>query len=485
MKAKFTVISGARAGQTSIFSQHYITIGRHPQCELQFDPDKDLDVSSRHAAVSLEGMLYVLRDLGSTNGTFVNGRRLTADHVLASNDIVRFGTAGPEVEFAAIGDTRPVPQPAGSARPSGTEVFGHQQAQAPPPPPPKPRKPEPLKNPRPTPGPGTTTRVQIAVKKETKGLRRTTLILFGLLVVMSAAYLWEARNTGIRLREQRIALLARVDSLVQQMATLSAGNEGLRAALDSAVGEATKLRRQLSETAPNDQARLEELQRRLDAALRQQRNLAGAARLNASGISAANSDAVAMIFVQYADGRVFTGTGFAVRSDANGGELITNKHVVTDSAGNLAERIGVVFNGTPQNFRADLIRVHPDADLALIRASVHRGFPTVKKIAPATRNGVMGEPVAVLGFPLGVDIAQGQDWSKVGAAVTLTLGTVSRVLPELLQLDSYGAQGASGSPIFDRDGNVIGVLYAGQPGSNGRIIYAVPARYVQELLSRQ
>lgn len=485
MKAKFSVISGARAGQAIIFSQHYICIGRHPQCELQFDPDKDLDVSSRHAAVSLEGMMYVLRDLGSTNGTFVNGRRLTSDHVLASKDIVRFGQAGPEVEFSAIGDTRPVVPPVGSAKPGGTVVYGMQE-QPDPAPQPKPKlTPEQLKNPRPTPGPGTTTRVQIAVKKETKGLRRTTLILFGLLVVMSGAYLWEARSTGQRLREQRELLLGRVDSLVQQMAALSAGNEGLKAALDSAVGEATRLRKQLTEAPPTNQAEVAELQRRLDAAMRQQRNLAGAARLDAAGISAANRDAVAMVFVQFADGRVFTGTGFAVRSDASGGDLITNKHVVTDSAGNVAERIGVVFNGTPQNFRADLVRVHPDADLALLHASVHRGFPTVKKVAAGTRTGVMGEPVAILGFPLGVDIAKGQDWSQVGAAATLTLGTVSRVLPQILQLDSYGAQGSSGSPIFDRDGNVIGVLYAGQPGSNGRIIYAVPARYVQELLAGQ
>jgi S1-C subfamily serine protease len=327
--------------------------------------------------------------------------------------------------------------------------------------------------------------VQIAVKKETKGLRRTTLVLFGLLVVMSGAYLWEARTTGRRLAEQRRILLGQVDSLMQQIGTLSAGNEGLKAALDSATGEAERLKRQLTEASPSDGPTMADLRKRLDAAIRQQRNLAGVARLNASGIATANSDAVAMVFVQFPGGRVFTGTGFAVRSDPNGGLLITNKHVVTDSAGNLAERIGVVFNGTPQNFKADLIRVHPDADLALIRASVHRGFPVVKKLAPRERAGALGEPVAILGFPLGVDIAQGQNWTRVGAAATLTLGTVSRVLPDLLQLDSYGAQGSSGSPIFDREGSVIGVLYAGQPGSNGRIIYAVPARYVQELLAGQ
>lgn len=485
MKAKFTVLTGAKAGQTSIFSQAYICVGRHPQCELQFDPDKDLDVSSRHAAVSLDGMMYVLRDLGSTNGTFVNGKRLTTDHVLATKDVMRFGQAGPEVEFAAIGDTRPVIPPRAGSSPSGTVVFGMQEPMDPVEAPKPKAKPEQFRNPRPTPGPGTTTRVQIAVKKETKGLRRTTLILFGLLVVMSGAYLWEARMTGQRLAEQRRILLGQVDSLMQQIGTLAAGNEGLKAALDSSTASAERLKHQLTEASPTDAATMADLRSRLDAAIRQQRNLAGAARLNAAGIAAGNRDAVAMVFVQFADGRVFTGTGFAVRSDLNGGLLVTNKHVVSDSAGNLAERIGVVFNGTPQNFRADLVKVSADADLALIRATVHRGFPIVKKLASADREGAMGEPVAILGFPLGVDIAKGQDWAQVGAAATLTLGTVSRVLPDLLQLDSYGAQGASGSPIFDKDGSVVGVLYAGQPGSNGRIIYAVPARYVQELIAGQ
>ncbi len=73
----------------------------------------------------------------------------------------------------------------------------------------------------------------------------------------------------------------------------------------------------------------------------------------------------------------------------------------------------------------------------------------------------------------------------MGVAATLTLGTVARTLPGLVQLDSYGAQGSSGSPIFDRQGQVIAVLYGGQPGSNGRIIYSAPVRQVQELLAAE
>ena len=40
MKAQFTFLSGSRTGQTDIFSQAHISIGRHPQSELRFDADK-------------------------------------------------------------------------------------------------------------------------------------------------------------------------------------------------------------------------------------------------------------------------------------------------------------------------------------------------------------------------------------------------------------------------------------------------------------
>jgi S1-C subfamily serine protease len=485
MKAQFTFLSGSRAGQTDVLSQANISIGRHPQSELKFDPDKDLDVSSRHASVTLVGDLWVLRDLGSTNGTFVNGTRVTKDQVLVSKDIIGFGPSGPKLEFTSIPDARPSPAPgpltpAGSA---GTVVFGNQPQ--PTPAPPK-LTPEQLRIPRRTPGPsaGTNTKVRIAVHRQTKRLKLTAIGLFILLILLSGAYLWQTAETARRLAEQRRVLLGEVDSLMAEIGTLAQGSEGLKAALDSAQAVAEVLKQQLA-AAPNDAGKINDLRRRLDAAVRQQRTLAGAAAVDARGIAALNRDAVAIVFVQFPNGQIYTGTAFAVRSDPGGGLLITNKHVVTDSNGTLATRIGVVFNGSKQNFHADVVKVHPDVDLALLRASVHRGFPVVKSLSDSNRKAEMGEPAAVLGFPLGLDLAGGHEWSSEGVAATLTLGTVSRTLPNLLQLDSYGAQGASGSPILDRNGSVIGVLYGGETGSNGRIIYGVPVRFVHQLLAGQ
>src|SRR2546430_8918641 len=73
--------------------------------------------------------------------------------------------------------------------------------------------------------------------------------------------------------------------------------------------------------------------------------------------------------------------------------------------------------------------------------------------------------------------------SGVIADPTLTVGTVSKALANLVQVDGYGAPGSSGSPIFDRTGRVAAVLYGGNRESQGKIIYAVPAGLVVDYLT--
>ena len=66
---------------------------------------------------------------------------------------------------------------------------------------------------------------------------------------------------------------------------------------------------------------------------------------------------------------------------------------------------------------------------------------------------------------------------------TLIVGTVSKVLSGVVQVDGYGAPGSSGSPLFDREGRVVAVLYGGEPNSAGKVIYAVPAGIVVAYLT--
>src|SRR5256886_16246584 len=99
VNARFTFLSGARVGQVEIFRKSYIGLGRHPLSDVRFDPDRDIDVSARHASIVRQGESFLLRDLGSTNGTFVNGTRIAGDVTLKGGDAITFGQNGPRAEF--------------------------------------------------------------------------------------------------------------------------------------------------------------------------------------------------------------------------------------------------------------------------------------------------------------------------------------------------------------------------------------------------
>src|SRR5439155_1767197 len=99
VKAQFRFLSGARAGQVETFTKGYIGLGRHPLSDVRFDAGRDLDVSSRHAAMMRKPEGYILQDLGSRNGTYVNGSRITGDTLLKDGDVIGFGVKGPAVEF--------------------------------------------------------------------------------------------------------------------------------------------------------------------------------------------------------------------------------------------------------------------------------------------------------------------------------------------------------------------------------------------------
>ena len=76
-----------------------IRIGRAEDCDVQFDARLDVRVSTHHAEIRFEGGQYVLIDVGSTNGTLVNGK-LVRTHRLRSGDKIAFGAqGGPEVRF--------------------------------------------------------------------------------------------------------------------------------------------------------------------------------------------------------------------------------------------------------------------------------------------------------------------------------------------------------------------------------------------------
>jgi predicted component of type VI protein secretion system len=85
---RFVMRSGPTVGKVYPLEAAEISIGRDSSNMVAIN---DAEVSRRHARMELRGSAYMIQDLGSTNGTFVNGTRISGMQVLNPGDTVAFG----------------------------------------------------------------------------------------------------------------------------------------------------------------------------------------------------------------------------------------------------------------------------------------------------------------------------------------------------------------------------------------------------------
>lgn len=481
--AVLTVLSGAQAGARHRLASDFATLGRHPSSDVRLDADHDLDVSARHAAVFRQGPTYVVRDLGSTNGTWVNGTRIRNDRSLEPGDRIRLGARGPELEFTIIDAAgAPIPpSPPLSPLPSkavaretseGTSVVT------------SPASPE-LALRREAVQQSTDLRIRMEVARQTDRLRRRLFAGFAasaLLVASAVGWIvWKAVREQRAIGRERARLLAEVDSLQQVLANPADETHGLRGALDSARQETWALRGSIA-TEGSDQRDLAALDSVVSEAIARQTPLLRAAGFDPGVIEESESRSVALLFTEFPGGRAASATGFVARSRGETAWVVTARHAVRGDRGAEPTRIVLTVSRRAGVYRARLVAVDDSLELAVLRIVSHVAFRPVR--AFATGPGRPGDPVAVIGFPLGLELPMDGDWMTTGVVPTTTVASVSRVLPDLMQLDGYGVAGVSGSPVFNGAGEVVGLLYGGQPQSGGRIVYAVPAPAIQAFLDR-
>lgn len=84
------------SGERLPLGAQVITVGRLPACSITIN---DANVSRNHAEIRAKGSSFVVVDLGSTNGTKLNGNRITGENALKDGDVVSFG--GTNIRFEA------------------------------------------------------------------------------------------------------------------------------------------------------------------------------------------------------------------------------------------------------------------------------------------------------------------------------------------------------------------------------------------------
>jgi S1-C subfamily serine protease len=420
MTIELRVLTGARAGHRARFDGSAITIGRHPTCEFQLDTHADLAVSSRHAEVraGADGAV-VIADLGSTNGTFVNGARVVT-HALRDGDVVQLGADGPKLEVR-------IDAPVAAARSS---------------------------------------------RSSRRWLVAAVLVAAG----VGGAYLLGARRSAAEVADLR-RLLAGHDSMTRAL------EERLRDVSDTTVLAALRrsndsLRAVARAGAPNARADVR------GEVARMRVGTTALAAVDLPAINARNAPAIAYL-VSELEGRALAGTAFALTPD---GVLLTNRHLVRASDGTPATRIAVKFRDRAEWRTARVVRVASAAgdDLALLRlddaGAATATVPAVRGLAANDAALREGAAVVSIGYPFGRSTPMNGDGDDFVARTSLYPGTVSKLLPDVLQLAAFAGHGSSGSPVFDANGLVAGVVWGGARESGGQIVYAVPASRVAAFL---
>jgi pSer/pThr/pTyr-binding forkhead associated (FHA) protein/S1-C subfamily serine protease len=497
-----------------------IRLGRGRECEVQPVEANDTIVSRVHAELTVGvGGGLVVRDAESKNGTYLNGERITKPMPVRLGDKIMLGQGGPVLLVEGMGTApqKAVPRPqAGAALGQKTVIgmIGDALAKA--------------KDERKRGGRGTTAFIKAVREEVGKDARRKIRWLTGLLVILvlllgGGVYgvYWllsrqvehtkqalrtagdSSRAEGERLRREleaaraAAAPAADVETLRVKLAAAESRTAQLQAALDRAqqalgqqlaAGETRReeaqrdlqrLRDQLAaaERRAPSQEMIDSLRQAVSSAEVQTASLDAKLRAirgtDFAGMAQQNQGAVGLITVALGGDR-YDGTGFMISPD---GYMLTNWHVVADSAHAVPDTMWVTMADQSTGRYADVVATSRDRDVALIKVRGYQGS-YLTAIDWAGTKARQGEPAALIGYPAGSGFAR--DRTSI-VRTSMTAGILSRVTADLIQFDGMTTGGSSGSPVFNADGDVISVHRAGLRQGPGFAL-SVPVKYAIPLM---
>ncbi len=495
-----------------------LTIGRAEDNDVSLAGGDFPSVSSHHVRFDRDGDQLTVRDLGSKNGTLVNGEVITDDRVLRPGDQVRLGSVGPK--FIVIGSSA-----------LEETVFIQQESVG-----------------------RTTDAVEEIVQQGARTTQRRVAAMAALLAAAIGWLVWdttrdsrrlesagqsyadelknawdqiaalEARekqrevNSAVdakaradRIRELEESLSDRAAELESTIALRTQEEERLqtrigdlenrgasREVVEQVQLELTQARADLDETreALSDARRRVDL---FDPVSVAQARLTGVGEVRASvvliesRIRVRNIESRATLHLEATNagpdanfegrGEEFsmesTGSGFCIDGD---GWIITNAHVVVPPDSDLLRalsrhpeyeqflELNVVFSGDSTRHAARIERVAAnDVDLALVKIEPFAGMPTLTDFRTDVPPPTAGSDIYLFGFPLGhLAVQEGET-----VIASTFRGILSRNVGGQMQVDAGVHPGNSGGPITDTEGRVVGVVVSVQALPDRTAVYTI------------
>lgn len=167
------------------------------------------------------------------------------------------------------------------------------------------------------------------------------------------------------------------------------------------------------------------------------------------------------------------GSGFVWDSE---GHIITNYHVVAG-----ATDIEVIF-ANDKDVKAEVVGSDPDADLAVIKVDLPASELKPVKLGDSNSMQV-GQLAIAVGNPFGQEFTMTSGIIS-GLGRTIRSGNSLFSIPEVIQTDAPINPGNSGGPLFNRQGEVIGIntQILSRSGSNSGIGFAVPINIAKRVV---
>ncbi|MCA8986812.1 MAG: FHA domain-containing protein [Planctomycetaceae bacterium] len=115
MKVSFQILTGRHQGKLLTLPSPVVTVGRDPNAEIRVN---STEVSRHHCEIHVRENEVFVKDLGSRNGTFVNGESIFEEVQLKPGDTLHVGS----MVFELMGKKKPAVKSPGNAKPPGARA---------------------------------------------------------------------------------------------------------------------------------------------------------------------------------------------------------------------------------------------------------------------------------------------------------------------------------------------------------------------------